>query len=192
MPLTDQKRRFVDAYLLEPNGTRAAITAGYSPKTAAAQASRLLKDVNVAKAIDEGQRRLSIRSGITPDMIMAELAKLGFSDIRQVVQWRAAVQQVAEDPDTGEPVLQVANEVVITDSAKLSDAAAAGILEVSQSKDGTLKVRMHDKLGALVKMGQHLGMFRPAPSPDAPGKKEIAQQGAHGAEQGTSWDGLLN
>lgn len=35
------------------NGTQAAISAGYSEKTAAAAASRLLKDVNVIKTINE-------------------------------------------------------------------------------------------------------------------------------------------
>jgi phage terminase small subunit len=35
------------------NGTQAAISAGYSEKTAAAAASRLLKDVNVLTMIDE-------------------------------------------------------------------------------------------------------------------------------------------
>ncbi|HYH39903.1 MAG TPA: terminase small subunit [Azospirillum sp.] len=190
--MTDQKRRFVDAYLVDPNGTKAAIAAGYSPKTAAAQASRLLKDVDVAAAIERGRKLLAVRSGITPEMVLAELAKLGFSDIRQIIQWRANVQQMAEDPDTGEPVLQVNNEVVITDSAKLSPEAAAAIAEVSQSKDGTLRVKMHDKLAALVKIGQHLGMFRPLPAPEQPGKKEQANTAARTAEQGTSWDGLLN
>jgi len=192
MAMTDQKRRFVDAYLVDPNGTKAAIAAGYSPKTAAAQASRLLKDVDVAAAIERGRKLLAVRSGITPEMVLAELAKLGFSDIRQIIQWRANVQQMAEDPDTGEPVLQVNNEVVITDSAKLSPEAAAAIAEVSQSKDGTLRVKMHDKLAALVKIGQHLGMFRPLPAPEQPGKKEQANTAARTAEQGTSWDGLLN
>jgi phage terminase small subunit len=43
----------VRAYLADPslNATKAAESAGYSPKTAASQASRLLRNVNVRKAV---------------------------------------------------------------------------------------------------------------------------------------------
>jgi phage terminase small subunit len=35
MPITPRQQRFVAAYLLDPNATRAAVEAGYSRKTAA-------------------------------------------------------------------------------------------------------------------------------------------------------------
>ena len=43
MTLTAKQARFVEEYLVDLNGTQAAIRAGYSPKTAAATASRLLR-----------------------------------------------------------------------------------------------------------------------------------------------------
>jgi short subunit dehydrogenase-like uncharacterized protein len=51
--------------------------------------------------------------------------------------------------------------------------------------------RSADKLGALVKIGQHLGMFKPH-VPEAPGKKEAANLAAMNAEDGTDWERLLN
>lgn len=45
--LTDQQRRFCEAYLKEPNGTKAAIKAGYKKTTARFQAARLLTKANV-------------------------------------------------------------------------------------------------------------------------------------------------
>lgn len=51
--LNEKQQRFADEYLIDLNATRAAIRAGYSEKTAAAQASRLLKDVNVSAYIKE-------------------------------------------------------------------------------------------------------------------------------------------
>lgn len=41
-PLRPIERRFIDAYVANLNGTRAAILAGYSPKSAANAAYRLL------------------------------------------------------------------------------------------------------------------------------------------------------
>lgn len=51
--LPPKRRRFVDEYVKDCNGTQAAIRAGYSGKTAYSQAERLLKNVDVKQAVDE-------------------------------------------------------------------------------------------------------------------------------------------
>lgn len=51
--LTKKQQRFADEYLIDLDGTKAAIRAGYSPKTAGVIASQNLKKVNVAEYIDE-------------------------------------------------------------------------------------------------------------------------------------------
>lgn len=53
MSLNNRQQAFVDEYLVDFNATQAAIRAGYNEQTAGAQASRLLKNVKVAKAIEE-------------------------------------------------------------------------------------------------------------------------------------------
>lgn len=49
--LTAKQKRFCDEYLIDLNATQAAIRAGYSPKTAAASAARLLRNVKVQEYI---------------------------------------------------------------------------------------------------------------------------------------------
>ena len=78
--LKTQQERFVVEYLkTTENETDAAIRAGYSPKTATAQASRLLTNVNVKKAIDEAQsetrERMKEGVGLTIDMVVQGLLK---------------------------------------------------------------------------------------------------------------------
>ena len=51
--LNEKQQRFADEYLVDLNATQAAIRAGYSEKTAGAQASRLLKDVNISAYIEQ-------------------------------------------------------------------------------------------------------------------------------------------
>jgi phage terminase small subunit len=187
MSMTEKQRRFVEAYLADPNGKRAAIKAGYSERSAEVEASRLLRHPKVAAELERRRNLVAAHSGVTPERVMAELAKLGFSDIRDLVRWRAAVTEMVEDEETGEPRLAVATEVVIVDSDKLTDGVAAAIAEVSQSKDGTLKVKMHDKLGALTKMAHVLGMMRPTAAPARQGKKALAQEEAQTAGAGTEW-----
>jgi hypothetical protein len=47
MSLAFRQRRFVNEYLVKLNAAKAAIRAGYSPKTAKSQGSRLLTNVDV-------------------------------------------------------------------------------------------------------------------------------------------------
>jgi len=190
MSLTDKQKRFVEAYLLDPNGKKAAIAAGYSAKTAEVAASRLLRHVEVAAEINRRREVIQIKAGVTPEMVVSELAKLGFSDIRQVIAWRTVEQQVAFDAE-GDPVELPDVEITIRNSEEIAAGAAAAIAEVSRGKDGSLKVKMHDKLGALVRIGQHLGMFRAPTGPEAPGKKEQAELEAKTAQKGSDWDALL-
>jgi phage terminase small subunit len=51
----DKHQRFVEEYLVDLNATQAAIRAGYSPKSAECQGSRLLRNVKVAAAIREAK-----------------------------------------------------------------------------------------------------------------------------------------
>ena len=56
MPLKSPKhQRFVAEYLKDLNATQAAIRAGYSPKTANRQGSRLLSNADIQAAIAKGQ-----------------------------------------------------------------------------------------------------------------------------------------
>lgn len=49
--MTPRQQKFVQEYLIDLNAKQAAIRAGYSPKTAQEQASRLLSNVKVQNAI---------------------------------------------------------------------------------------------------------------------------------------------
>ncbi len=160
MALTIKQQRFVDEYLKDLNATQAAIRAGYSKKTADQQASRLLTNVKVREYLAERQDDRSKRTEITQDMVLRELAKIGFSDIRKVVRWGETQVRMVDGEDDGPEDMVPYHGLALIDSAEVDDATAAAIAEVSQSRDG-LKVKLHDKKGALVDIGRHLGMFAP-------------------------------
>jgi len=56
MALTGKKRLFADAVIAGKSNRDAAIAAGYSPKTASAAGSRLVKDPEVAKYLKERRK----------------------------------------------------------------------------------------------------------------------------------------
>src|SRR5215510_9462888 len=80
--LTPKQARFVQEYLIDVNGTQAAIRAGYSTKTAQEQSSRLLSNVMVSKAIAKGQQALAEKTGVTAEQVIDEVALIGFSNIQ--------------------------------------------------------------------------------------------------------------
>jgi len=68
--LNPRQQRFAQAYILAPNGAQAAISAGYSPKTATVQGSRLLTNVNVCAAISEAESRIARQNGVDHEYLI--------------------------------------------------------------------------------------------------------------------------
>ncbi|MFP6783691.1 terminase small subunit [Pseudomonas sp. FW306-2-2C-D06B] len=161
MALTAKQQRFVDEYLIDLNATQAAIRAGYSPKTADQQASRLLTNVKVRQYLAQRQGERAERTSITQDMVLRELAKIGFSDIRKIVRWGETMVRMVDGEEECAEDLVPYHGLALIDSTEIDDDTAGAIAEVSQGKEG-LKVKLHDKKGALVDIGRHLGMFVPA------------------------------
>ena len=156
--LNDKQRRFVDEYLIDLNATQAAIRAGYSAKTAYSIGEENLRKPDIAAAVALAQAERAARTQITAARVITELAKIGFADIRKAVNWRANVTALVEDDD-GTPRMAVTNEVCLIDSDKIDDETAVAISEISQTAQGGLKVKFHDKQAALVNLGRHLGIF---------------------------------
>lgn len=72
--LTKKQAIFVKVYVADRNGTKAAIAAGFSPKAAAAQASRLLKQDNIREALARISRSVAAKVN-EPQAIKDNLAE---------------------------------------------------------------------------------------------------------------------
>lgn len=138
--MTKKQKLFVEEYLIDLNATQAAIRAGYSPETAGSIGSENLKKPEIRARIDKAMAERSKRTGISQDRVLLELAKIGFANIKDVV-----------DPKTAE----------VLPDAKEEDLACIQSLKVKPGEFGTEReVKMYDKKGALVDLGRHLGMFK--------------------------------
>ncbi len=71
---------FVQEYVKDFNGTKAAIRAGYSPASAHVEASRLLRNPKVAEAIDREMSQIASSEGITRDGIISQLSRIANDD----------------------------------------------------------------------------------------------------------------
>ncbi|MGN1307049.1 MAG: terminase small subunit, partial [Faecousia sp.] len=71
--MTVKMDRFCQEYVIDYNGTEAAIRAGYSDKRAASQASTLLKREDVMERIAQLQKEQAQRLGLSADRVVMEL-----------------------------------------------------------------------------------------------------------------------
>jgi phage terminase small subunit len=159
------------------SASAAYVTAGF--RAHGSNAARLSQNEHVRARIDELLAVAAEKAGVTIDRIVDELAKIGFSDIRKIVEWSGselADEVDGEDGEGGVPkvVIRAANIVRLIGSDQIDDLTAATVSEVSQTKEGSLRVKLHDKLGALDKLGRHLGMFKDRFEHSGPGGGAIA------------------
>ena len=142
--LSPKQTRFVQEYLIDLNGKRAAIRAGYASRSAEVQASRMLRNAKVQKALEAAMQARSRRTEVSSDQVLEELAKIAFANFRDY--W----------PKEGETL----------DLHRLDRDRTAAVEEltvVETVRGGVLhrrtRLKMHDKLAALTNLARHLGMF---------------------------------
>ena len=141
--LSDRQQRFVEEYLYDLIATQAAIRAGYSPKSAEQQGSALLSNPKVSAAVAKAMAERSHRTGITNDRILLELAKIGFTNAADIINF---------------------NDGTVDEYGKRDDTAAIQSVKVKTipTPDGNIveqEVRLYDKTKALELMGRHTGLF---------------------------------
>lgn len=77
MSLSPKQQRFVAEYLIDGNGTQAAIRAGYAEGSAKVTASRLLTKANIAAAVEAKRARIADRLEITAAGLVRDVAEIG-------------------------------------------------------------------------------------------------------------------
>jgi len=146
---------FCREYVLDYNGTQAAIRAGYSKRTAYSQSFDLLKKPEIQKEIQSLESRIENKVLITKEKILRELSMIGFANMADHVtidDTTGCVQAVGIDSlpvGASRAIKKVKERRIIKSTAKGDE-----VLE------STFEFELHDKQQALVNMGKELGMFK--------------------------------
>ena len=106
----------------------------------------------LAFLIDE----LKGRNMVTVERVIAEYAKIAFTDIKDFVSFGTVKVKEDTDEETGEPIYGYRQMVEAKPSAEVDGTM---IQEVSISPKGVFAFKLHDKQKALDMIGKHLGMF---------------------------------
>lgn len=83
MKLSDKQIRFCEEYLVDYNGTQAAIRAGYSKKTANEQSTRLLAKVHISEYLQKKKNKVIDKLELSRETVLEGYRKLAFYDIRK-------------------------------------------------------------------------------------------------------------
>lgn len=154
-PTTDRQRRFVKQYLTN-GGNKVQAFLKVTPKTKRSDQSKTALEVKSRKMLNSagvqyllnmaddkkitGIGKALERYAINETRIAEELAKIAFSDPTQVMSW---------GPDG----------VKVKSSDELAEGVSGTIAEVSGNEKTGIKIKQHDKLAALLKLGEKIGMF---------------------------------
>jgi phage terminase small subunit len=139
---------FVRHYLVTNNAAEAARQAGYSKKAARQQGAFLLTKPNIVAEITKRRAAIMEKLDITPQRIADELARIAFANMQDFMTLSA----------DGAPVTYF-------EGLTRDRAAAVKEVTVEEFTDGQsrevrrVKIKLADKLNALMLLAKFLGMF---------------------------------
>lgn len=166
--LTIRQQKFVEEYLVDMNGTQAAIRAGYSEKTAQAISAENLSKPIIKAALDAARQKMAERTNITQDEVLRQFARIGFADMRSMFTESGALKPLSDL--TLEEAASISSIEVVTNQLP---AIKGGPAEVEYVH----KIRFWDKVGALTQIGRHLGMFLDKTAQIGPDGKPLDNRG---------------
>jgi phage terminase small subunit len=150
--MTPKQAIFVKEYLVDLNATQAATRAGYSAKTAYSAGQRLLKHVDVAAALASAMEKRAAKLDITAERVLGELALIGFANMQDYVR-------ITHE---GDPYINL-SEMTREQAAAIAEVTTEDFTD-GRGEDARdvrrVKLKFHDKKGALTDLGRHLGLFR--------------------------------
>lgn len=142
--LTDKEERFCLEYIIDLNATQAAIRAGYSEKTAGSIGHENLKKPEIESFIIELKKSRSIRTQITADKVLQELANVGFANLQDYLNGDLTVKNIQ--------ILKRKKASAISSIKKTTFESEMGVKT-------TIEFKLHDKIRALEDIGKHIGFF---------------------------------
>lgn len=164
-PLNHKQKAFARFYTtLGPtfgNATESAKQAGYSPRTATEQGSRLLTVVKVRELIKElgtkTEEKLERKLSRTQDNILEELARLGFSDVTAIFNDDGTLKHPKDMPVEVRRAIKSIEfeELWEGNKANTADGEDKGRFVIGR----IVRVVLHSKEKGLELLGKNLKLF---------------------------------
>ncbi len=154
--LNPRRLIFCKEYVIDFNGTQAAIRAGFSEHTAQEQAAFLLSNIMVRREINRLRKLREKRLEASADFVVRELMRISKFDIRKAFDQNGDLKKITE---LSEDVAKCISGVEVDDifEGRGQDKKHIGY---------TRKIKAWDKVRALEALGEHFGIFKRAADAD--------------------------
>lgn len=119
-------------------------------------AARLRVDEKVSSRVAELLKDSALNTGVTIERVTQEIANIAFLDLREAADW--GVRDVPLKKPIGRMKTVREGYVDLKPARDLPERVARAIHMVKKTKEG-VELRPYNKLDALVRLGQQLGMF---------------------------------
>lgn len=149
--LSERKKAFCRAYVVDFNGASAAITAGYSKRRAIVTASELLKDPAISEEIKNLIDKRNLKTDDAAGRVIKELEAIAYAKTTDFVK----VKDIEERVGRKTRKVRIAYIELTSD---VDEEKQKAIAEIRQTKDG-VSLKSHDKVKALELLGRHFGIF---------------------------------
>jgi phage terminase small subunit len=146
-----RRKLFPAEYLVDLNATKAAQRCGFSKKTAYSQGQRLLKNVEIQKAIQHLQAARSERLEITADQWLREFACPAFLDPIDIFEDDGSLKQIKDMPESARRAIAGLEVTEIFDGEVGGQKHAIGLAK---------KIKFVSKIEAGKVIGEHLGFLK--------------------------------
>lgn len=162
--LTDLELRFIDRYLVDFNGGKAymEVSNSQSLKAARVAATVMLQREPVLEEMRRRRGMQAARYSKTAHDVVEELIKLGFSNMNDYIRLNndglPYVCLEGVSPEKMAAVQEITTETYT--ERRMGDDGEPEDREVKK-----VKLKLHDKRGALVDVGKHLGVFKDGEKP---------------------------
>lgn len=149
---SDRQRRFAMEYVIDLNGTRAAIAAGYSPKGADVRGSQLLAIARVSRMVDELLAKRASKLEVKAEKVVEELARLAFSNMQDYTRVDALGKAVLDMSAITRDQFAAVQEIREDTTGGTGDGERKVVVRTT--------LKLSDKTKNLELLGRHLGMFK--------------------------------
>lgn len=148
--LNAKQRRFCLEYLVDLNGTQAAIRAGYAARSAHSQASDLLTLPKIQAFLGPRLKRSETKLELTVERLEEELARLAFVDPRKAYDAEGKLLPVHEMPEDVARCIQGFEEEALFDTVVTGTGPRGGVKKERLQVGVTRKVKWGNKAEAVM------------------------------------------
>ncbi len=134
----EKRKAFVEAYLSNgQNATQAAVSAGFSARSAGVSGAKLLKDVRISSVLANRQAEIAKVTELNTERLVTEISRIAFSDARNIYHPDGRIKALHE----------------------LDDATAAAVASYEVDEKGAIKYKFWDKNSAQERAAKIIGAF---------------------------------